>query len=171
MRCTTIGRRRCLRFNLVLPLTSHRGRSTNMARTIESLEQIMHGLYPASKYPQGLTPQLLIRYVLVSFRRTSELAFHRILGVLHPCLHDRAACEGLFFRLTPCEIVFIYCQCIPPRVYFQESQRREPICESIRLQALGTNECGLRARYTLGTMIRTIRGPNPLEPSQRQQRL
>ena len=79
----------------------------------------MHGLYPASKYLHGLTPQLLVRYVPVSFCRTSKLALHRILGVLHPCLHDRATCEGLFFRLTPCEIVFIYCQCIPPVFTFR----------------------------------------------------
>src|SRR6266404_487827 len=131
MRCTTIGRRRCLRSALVLSLICHRDRSTNMPRTIESLQQIMHGLYPASKYPQELTPQLLVRYVPVSFRCTSKLAFHRILGVQHPCLHDRAACEGLFFRSTPCEFVFIYCQCIPPRLYFQEWQRREPNCEPI----------------------------------------
>lgn len=93
-----------------------------MPRTIESLQQIMHGLYPASKYPQGLTPQLLVRYVPVFFRRTSKLAFHRILGVLHPCLHDCAACEGLSFRSTPCEFVFIYYQCIPPRVYFRNGK-------------------------------------------------
>jgi hypothetical protein len=97
MRSTTIGRRKRLRSVLVLSLTSYRARSTNMPRTIESLQQIMHGLYPASKYPQGLTPQLLIRCVPVPFCRTGKLAFHRILGVLHPCLHDRATCESLFF--------------------------------------------------------------------------
>jgi hypothetical protein len=127
-----------------------------MPRTIESLQQIMHGLYPTSKYPQGLTPQLLVRCVSVSFRRTSKLAFHRILGALHPCLHDRATCESLFFHSTPCEIVFIYCQCISPHVYFQECQRREPYCESIRLQAVGKNEYGFCSRYTSGSMMRTI---------------
>ena len=142
-----------------------------MPRTVESLQQIMHGLYPDSKYPQGLTPQLLVRCVFVSFCRMSKLAFHRILGVLHPCLHDRATCESLFFRSTPCEIVFIYCQCISPHVYFQECQRREPNCESIRLQAVGKDECGLCSRYTSNSMIRTILGPNSLEPSQRRQML
>ena len=97
----------------MLSLTSFWARSTNMPRTIESLQQIMHGLYPTSKYTQGLTPQLLVRCVPLSFCRTSTLAFHRILGVLHPCLHDRATCESLSYRSTPCEIVLIHCQCIP----------------------------------------------------------
>lgn len=164
MRFITIGRRTRFRSILALSLTSFWARSTNMPRTIESLQQIMHGLYPASKYTQGLTPQLLVRCVPLSFCRTSKLAFHRILGVLHPCLHDCATCESLFYRSTPCEIVFIYCQCIPPCL-LQECQRREPDCEPIRLQAVGKNECGLCSRYTSRSMNRTTLGANALEPS------
>ncbi|KAM5532142.1 hypothetical protein V8D89_014167 [Ganoderma adspersum] len=36
-------------------------RSTNMPRTIESLQQIIHGLYPVSKSASGFTPHLRIR--------------------------------------------------------------------------------------------------------------
>ncbi|TDL24646.1 phosphoglycerate mutase-like protein [Rickenella mellea] len=36
-------------------------RSTNMPRTIESLQQITHGLYPSSKFENGITPRLFIR--------------------------------------------------------------------------------------------------------------
>ena len=36
-------------------------RSTNMPRTIESLQQILHGLYPVSKSAQDFVPHLRIR--------------------------------------------------------------------------------------------------------------
>ncbi|KAH9941178.1 phosphoglycerate mutase-like protein [Epithele typhae] len=36
-------------------------RSTNMPRTIESLQQIVHGLYPAQKTVEGYTPHIRIR--------------------------------------------------------------------------------------------------------------
>lgn len=36
-------------------------RSTNMPRTIESLQQIVHGLYPTSKCAPGFVPQILVR--------------------------------------------------------------------------------------------------------------
>ncbi|KAL5498675.1 hypothetical protein ACEPAH_2030 [Sanghuangporus vaninii] len=36
-------------------------RSTNMPRTIESLHQIIHGLYPRSKLAHGLVPQIRVR--------------------------------------------------------------------------------------------------------------
>ncbi|PAV20442.1 phosphoglycerate mutase [Pyrrhoderma noxium] len=36
-------------------------RSTNMPRTIESLQQVMHGLYPRSKLAHGVIPQLRVR--------------------------------------------------------------------------------------------------------------
>ncbi|TFK49423.1 phosphoglycerate mutase-like protein [Heliocybe sulcata] len=36
-------------------------RSTNMPRTIESLQQIVHGLYPTSKCASGFVPHILVR--------------------------------------------------------------------------------------------------------------
>ncbi|KZT28102.1 phosphoglycerate mutase-like protein [Neolentinus lepideus HHB14362 ss-1] len=36
-------------------------RSTNMPRTIESLQQIVHGLYPTSKCAAGFVPHILVR--------------------------------------------------------------------------------------------------------------
>lgn len=33
-----------------------------MPRTIESLQQVMTGLYPTGKYREGLVPRLLIRH-------------------------------------------------------------------------------------------------------------
>ncbi|KAL5514341.1 hypothetical protein ACEPAG_2429 [Sanghuangporus baumii] len=36
-------------------------RSTNMPRTIESLHQVIHGLYPRSKLAHGLVPQIRVR--------------------------------------------------------------------------------------------------------------
>ena len=36
-------------------------RSTNMPRTIESLQQIVHGLYPISKSAKDFVPHLRIR--------------------------------------------------------------------------------------------------------------
>ncbi|KAH8115945.1 phosphoglycerate mutase-like protein [Phellopilus nigrolimitatus] len=36
-------------------------RSTNMPRTIESLQEVIHGLYPRSKLGAGVIPQLLVR--------------------------------------------------------------------------------------------------------------
>lgn len=35
-----------------------------MPRTIESLQQIMHGLYPRTKLAHGVTPQLRVRCVV-----------------------------------------------------------------------------------------------------------
>lgn len=37
-------------------------RSTNMPRTIESLQQVLHGLYPTSKIQQGFVPQVRTRH-------------------------------------------------------------------------------------------------------------
>ncbi|OCB89129.1 phosphoglycerate mutase-like protein [Sanghuangporus baumii] len=39
----------------------HPVRSTNMPRTIESLHQVIHGLYPRSKLAHGLVPQIRVR--------------------------------------------------------------------------------------------------------------
>ncbi|EJD05488.1 phosphoglycerate mutase-like protein [Fomitiporia mediterranea MF3/22] len=36
-------------------------RSTNIPRTIESLQQVMHGLYPRAKLAHGITPELRVR--------------------------------------------------------------------------------------------------------------
>ncbi|KZT41598.1 phosphoglycerate mutase-like protein [Sistotremastrum suecicum HHB10207 ss-3] len=36
-------------------------RSTQVPRTIESLQQIVHGLYPTTKYDNGIVPRILIR--------------------------------------------------------------------------------------------------------------
>ncbi|EEB95231.1 hypothetical protein MPER_05831, partial [Moniliophthora perniciosa FA553] len=36
-------------------------RTTNMPRTTESLQQIIHGLYPTSKCHAGATPPILVR--------------------------------------------------------------------------------------------------------------
>ncbi|KAL5637961.1 hypothetical protein ACGC1H_002286 [Rhizoctonia solani] len=37
-------------------------RSTNMPRTIESLQQVLHGLYPSSKIQQGFAPHIRTRH-------------------------------------------------------------------------------------------------------------
>ncbi|CAE6438246.1 unnamed protein product [Rhizoctonia solani] len=46
-------------------LNSHKTayfRSTNMPRTIESLQQVLHGLYPTSKIQQGFAPHIKTRH-------------------------------------------------------------------------------------------------------------
>ncbi|CAE6436924.1 unnamed protein product [Rhizoctonia solani] len=46
-------------------LDSHKAayfRSTNMPRTIESLQQVLHGLYPTSKIQQGFAPHIRTRH-------------------------------------------------------------------------------------------------------------
>ncbi|EUC61005.1 histidine acid phosphatase [Rhizoctonia solani AG-3 Rhs1AP] len=46
-------------------LNSHKTayfRSTNMPRTIESLQQVLHGLYPTSKIQQGFAPHIRTRH-------------------------------------------------------------------------------------------------------------
>lgn len=40
--------------------------STNMHRTMESLQQVMHGLYPASKLGPDIIPTLLVRFVIIA---------------------------------------------------------------------------------------------------------
>lgn len=40
--------------------------STNMHRTMESLQQVMHGLYPASKLGLGIIPTLLVRFAVTA---------------------------------------------------------------------------------------------------------
>ncbi|KAF8601562.1 phosphoglycerate mutase-like protein [Ceratobasidium sp. AG-I] len=39
-------------------------RSTNMPRTIETLQQVLHGLYPESKISQGFVPQVRTRHLM-----------------------------------------------------------------------------------------------------------
>src|SRR5258706_2938144 len=166
MRFITIGRRTRLRSVRVLSLTYFWARSTNMPRTIESLQQIMHGLYPASKYTQGLTPQLLVRCVpFPSAVQASSPFIGFWVLCTHVCMIVRLARAYSIARLLV--KLYLFTVNVSPHVYFQECQRREPKCESFRLQAVGKNENGLCSRYTSRSMMRITRGPNSLFSSSR----
>lgn len=42
-------------------MTQSLGRSTNMPRTIETLQQVLHGLYPSNRTTPGLIPRVRMR--------------------------------------------------------------------------------------------------------------
>ena len=145
MQFITIGTRKGFRSVLVLSLTSFWARSTNMPRTIESLQQIMHGLYPTSKYSQGLTPQLLVRCVpFPSAVQASSPFIGFWVFCIHVCMIVRLARAYSLARLLV--KLYLFTVNVSSHVCFQECQRREPNCESIRLQAVGKNECGICSR-------------------------
>lgn len=53
--------------------TYHNCRSTNMPRTIESLQQVIHGLYPTEKFSNGIVPRIRIRFVIFRIPCLSSL--------------------------------------------------------------------------------------------------